>query len=149
MMSPLTRLRSASAEAQTASNSLPRALNSVTMSPSPSRCPALARRMISSIADDTMAGAAAKNRAAGFVSRRPGARPSRARHAGVILGAEILDDDFLDMAVAAMHCVDYQERVDALRSRFADADQNAGGERHVEPARGLKRGQPRRRRFVG
>ena len=54
------------------------------------------------------------------------------RHAGVVLGAEILDDDFLDMAVSAVQRVDRQQRLDALRAGFADADQDAGGERHLE-----------------
>ena len=67
----------------------------------------------------------------------------------VVLGAEILDDDFLDMAVALVQIAQRQQRVDPLGARLADADQDAGGERHVELARRLDRGEPRRRGLVG
>ena len=53
------------------------------------------------------------------------------RHARPGLGAEILDDDFLDVAVPLMHVADGKQRLDALAARFTDADQNAGGERHA------------------
>jgi hypothetical protein len=76
-------------------------------------------------------------------------RLRRICHAGVVLGPEVLDDDFLDVAVAAMQHVDRQERLDALGAGFADADQDAGGERHVHLARRLDGGEPRRRHLVG
>ena len=46
-------------------------------------------------------------------------------------GAEILDDDFLDVAVALVQLAQRQQRLDALAPRLADADQDAGGERHA------------------
>ncbi len=53
----------------------------------------------------------------------------RLRHAGAGLGAEILDDDFLDVAVAVVQIAQGEQRLDALAPRLADADQDAGGER--------------------
>ena len=54
---------------------------------------------------------------------------ARALRAG--LGAEVLDDDLLDMPVTAMQVSDGEERFEALGARLADADQNAGGERNT------------------
>ena len=66
-----------------------------------------------------------------FVERRLG----MLRHAGAGLGAEILDDDFLHVAVALVQLAQRQQRLDALAPRLADADQDAGGERHLRPRR--------------
>ena len=41
------------------------------------------------------------------------------------LGAEILHDDFLDVAVRAVQIAQCQQRLDALAPRLADADQDA------------------------
>ena len=49
----------------------------------------------------------------------------RGGHAGVGLGAEILDDDFLDVAVALVQVAQRQQRLDALAPGLADADQDA------------------------
>ncbi len=54
----------------------------------------------------------------------------RVRHPGPRLGPEILDDDFLDVAVAVVEIAQRQQRLDAFAPGFADADQDAGGERH-------------------
>ena len=45
------------------------------------------------------------------------------------LRAEVLDDHFLDVAVALVQIADREQAVDALGRRLADADQDAGGER--------------------
>ena len=58
--------------------------------------------------------------------------PSRMRIGG--LGAEILDDDLLDVTVALVQLANRQERVDPLFERFADADEDAGGERDAKLA---------------
>ena len=66
----------------------------------------------------------------------------RGSHARIGLGAEILDDDLLDMAVPLVDVADRQQRLDALRPRLADADQDAGRERHARAAGGLQRREP-------
>src|SRR5260370_27569304 len=53
-------------------------------------------------------------------------------HGNIRLGAKILDDDFLDVAVFFMKHSNDEERVDALFHGFADADEDAGGERDRE-----------------
>src|SRR5229473_574077 len=53
-------------------------------------------------------------------------------HGNFRLGAEILDDDFLDVAIFFVERSNRQERVDALFHGFADADQDAGGKRDGE-----------------
>ena len=68
---------------------------------------------------------------------------------GVGLGAEILDDDFLDVAVRFVQVADRLQRLDALLARLADADQDAGGERHLQLAGQPDRLQPHRRMLVG
>ena len=72
------------------------------------------------------------------------------RHARAGLGAEVLDDDFLDVAVALVQvarCA--SSALDALGARLADADQDAGGERHAQLAGRRDRRQPHRRQLVG
>ncbi len=69
--------------------------------------------------------------------------------AGAGLGAEVLDDDFLDVAVAAMQLQEPQQRLDALGAGLADADEDAGGEGNA-PLAGEPDGlEPRRRMLVG
>ena len=58
-----------------------------------------------------------------------------AAHRGVRLGAEVLDDDLLDAAVLAGDPADREDRLGPLLDGLADADEDAGGERHVGPAR--------------
>ena len=41
------------------------------------------------------------------------------------LGAEVLDDDLLQVPVARMQRAQREERLDALAPRLADADQDA------------------------
>src|SRR3546814_5986745 len=49
------------------------------------------------------------------------------------LGTEVLDDHFLDMAMARMAVADRLQRLDPLGACFADSDQQAGRERHPRP----------------
>ena len=56
--------------------------------------------------------------------RRARARPP----SGFGLGAEVLDDHFLDMAVALVEIANREQALRALGRRFADAEQNPGGE---------------------
>src|SRR5262249_16572243 len=51
------------------------------------------------------------------------------RHARSRLRSEILDDDFLDVAVTVVELAQSKQRVDPLFTCFADADQDARGER--------------------
>ena len=76
-------------------------------------------------------------------------RLGRAAHARAGLGAEVLDDDLLDVAVPLMHVADRQQRLDALGPRLADADQNAGREGHPRAARRLQGGEAHGRHLVG
>ena len=76
-------------------------------------------------------------------------RLRRLGHARIGLGAEILDDDFLDMAVPLVGIANGEQRLDALQPRLADADQNARRERDLRPARGFQRGEADRRHLVG
>jgi hypothetical protein len=47
------------------------------------------------------------------------------RHPGPSLGTEILDDDFLDVAVGFVQLAQPQQRLQALTPRLANADQDA------------------------
>ncbi len=79
-----------------------------------------------------------------LVERRLGC----SRHARIGLGAEILDDDFLQMAMIAMQVTQRQQRLDPFGPCLADADQDAAGEWHLGLAGGLDRRQPQRRHLV-
>ena len=56
------------------------------------------------------------------------------RHFGFRLGAEILDDDFLDMAVGCVQVGDGVQGVEAFGAGFADADQDPRGEGNAQNA---------------
>ena len=58
----------------------------------------------------------------------------RRRHSGARFGAEILDDDFLDVPVTVIEIAQRQKRIDPFPAGLADTDQQAGRERHAEPA---------------
>src|SRR5437016_3456673 len=58
----------------------------------------------------------------------------RLPHRDPRLGAEVLDDDLLDVAVRFVEVADRDERVDPLASRLADADEQTGRERDPELA---------------
>ena len=73
----------------------------------------------------------------------------RLRHARAGLGPEILDDDFLDVPVSFVQIADRQQRLHALGPRLADADQDAGGERHALLAGEPDGFEPHRRVLVG
>jgi hypothetical protein len=79
------------------------------------------------------------------VERRLGA----AGHARARLGAEILHDDFLQVAVPGVHVAQRDERGDALAPGLADADEHAAGERHPLPSGRLDHGEPHARVLVG
>ncbi len=72
----------------------------------------------------------------------------RRGHARLGLGAEILDDDFLDVAVALVQIAQRQQRLDALGPGLADADQDARGERHRRLAGRGDAVEPPARHFV-
>ena len=67
-------------------------------------------------------------------SRSSRSGSSASAQLGVGLGAEILDDDFLDVAVRGVQVADRLQRVDPLVACLADADQDAGRERHLQLA---------------
>src|SRR3546814_6971887 len=71
------------------------------------------------------------------------------RHPGVRLGPEILDNHFLDMTIAAMQIADRHQRLDPFLSRLSNANQQAGRERHLCPARFLNGGEASGRSFIG
>ena len=73
----------------------------------------------------------------------------RIGHAGARLGPEILDDDFLNMVVPRMNFPDRQQRLDALQTALADADQDAGGKGNRRLAGETQGFQPDRRALVG
>ena len=75
-------------------------------------------------------------------------RLGRAGHARARLGAKVLDDHFLDVAVPLMRVADGKQGLDALSTCLADADQDAGGEGHPRAPCRLQRGQPYRGMLV-
>ena len=72
-----------------------------------------------------------------FVGRARGRSPHR--RAG--LGQEVLDDHLLHVTVTLVRRLDGEQRVEAFPAGLADAHEDAGGERHPGPTRGLERGQ--------
>ena len=68
---------------------------------------------------------------------------------GAGLGAEVLDDDFLNMPETAMQIADGEQRLQALGARLADTDQNAGRERHAQLARQPQRLKTRLGPLIG
>ena len=73
----------------------------------------------------------------------------RAVHRGAGLREEVLDDHLLHVPVAGVGGGDRHERVDPIGDRLADAHEDPGGERDLEPAGGLERGQPTGGDLVG
>jgi hypothetical protein len=70
-------------------------------------------------------------------------------HARAGLGAEVLDDDLLDVAVTIGEPLDREQRLQPLGARLADPDQDPGGERHPLLAGGGNRLQAHGRALVG
>lgn len=62
-------------------------------------------------------------------------------HGRVRLGAEVLDDQFLDRVVRAGHAPQREERFGALLDGLADAEEQPARERHGGPARVLQDAQ--------
>ena len=58
---------------------------------------------------------------------------------GARLGAEVLDDDFLNVPELPMQIADGEQRLEPLGARLADANENAGRERHAQLARESQR----------
>src|SRR5438128_8132552 len=73
----------------------------------------------------------------------------RLPHRDPRLGAEVLDDDLLDVAVLFVEVADRDERVDPLASRLADADEQAGRARNAELPGDPNLWPRPRRHFVG
>ena len=65
------------------------------------------------------------------------------------LGPEVLDDHFLDVAVAGVQVADDKEGIDPLGAGLADANEDATRKRHLTVAGGFKRRNARGRMFVG
>ena len=76
-------------------------------------------------------------------------RLRRSRHFGARLGAEILDDNLLQMTVALVQVTQCEQAVDPFTARFADADQDAAGEWNLLPPGFVYRRQPHGRILVG
>ena len=90
------------------------------------------------------------SRATAAVQSRSSIAGSAARAIrGIGLGAEVLDNDFLDVAVTPVELSDRQQRADPFGLRLADADEDAGGEGDGEFARRLDHGEPRGGMLVG
>jgi hypothetical protein len=70
-------------------------------------------------------------------------------HRGARLRAEVLDDDLLEMVVAAVELADREERLSALAWGLADADEDAGRERDGQATGVLDRPQAHGRLLVG
>ena len=77
------------------------------------------------------------------------ARLGRGAHRGAGLRAEVLHDHLLHVAIASVQVADREQGLGALALGLADADEDAGGERHREPAGVLDRAQPHGRHLVG
>ncbi len=74
---------------------------------------------------------------------------ARSGHAGSRLGAEVLDDDFLDVTEFPVERPQRQQGLDSLGPRFADADQDSRSERYAQLAGGANGGEARGRQLVG
>src|SRR3989441_5694212 len=70
------------------------------------------------------------------------------RHRDAGLGSEVLDDHFLDVAVALVQFLDREPRIDALLQRLTDADEDTSGEGDLQPARYLDGREPLVRHLV-
>ncbi len=73
----------------------------------------------------------------------------RVRHARAGLGPEVLDDDFLEVAVRLVQRSQREQRLDAFEPGLADPDQDAGGERDSQFAGHPNRREPHGRVLVG
>jgi hypothetical protein len=73
----------------------------------------------------------------------------RVRHPRVRLGAEVLDDDLLDVPVLFMQFAKREQRVQPFFSCFTDADENAGGKGHARFAGQADGFKPYSGMFIG
>ena len=71
------------------------------------------------------------------------------RHPCARLGAEVLDDHLLQVAVTLVHRTERLQRLDPLGARLADPDQDPARERDPQLAGERDRLQPARRHLVG
>jgi hypothetical protein len=76
------------------------------------------------------------------------ARFGRRRHRGARLTPEILDDEFLQVAVCVVLIAQGQQRLDTLAPSLANADQDARGKWNCRLAGGLDGRQTQFRRLV-
>ena len=76
-------------------------------------------------------------------------RLRRCCHRRAGLGAEVLDDDFLDVAVPRVEAGQREQCIEPLRARLTDADQQSAGERDRQFPCQCDRLDPRRRVLVG
>ena len=88
-------------------------------------------------------------RATAIVHRCSSSAGAARRHARSGFRPEVLDDDFLNVAVAIVEIANREERVDALVARLADADQQTRRHGHTGFAREPERFEPHRGSFVG
>ena len=72
----------------------------------------------------------------------------RVAHLRAFLRTKVLHDDFLNVSVLGVHCTQCEQRLDAFEPRFADADQNAGRERHARGTGAAQRIQAHLRNLV-
>ena len=70
-------------------------------------------------------------------------------HGNLRLDAEVLNDDFLNMAVTLMQIADGEQRVHAIFERFADANQQSGRKGNILFARFFDGAQALGGKFVG
>ena len=77
------------------------------------------------------------------------ARFRRPRHLRARFGPEILNNDFLDMAVAVVQVANKFKRRHTVCPFFPDPDQDSGGKRYPRLPREADRLQPRRGVLVG
>src|SRR5438045_2184737 len=144
--SPTAWRRRSSATSATARTSGPLAPNRATSSSSPGSWPAATPASTS----PTRPPAAGVGKLAGSISMGGGDGPQvvlrrrrgRAGHGRARLGAEVLDDHLLDVAVAAVDGLDGGQRLQPLGPGLADADQDPGGEGDGQLPRRLQGGQP-------
>ena len=91
------------------------------------------------------------SRAAAMVQRNSSGRHAGARHIdGAGLGQEVLDDHLLHVTVARVRGRGWRARASSRSpAGLADADEDAGGERHPGPSRGFEGGEAALGRLVG
>ena len=70
-------------------------------------------------------------------------------HPGARLRQEVLHDHLLHVPVLEVRVANREQRIDAVLTRLAEPDQDAGGERDAQSARSVERRESPRRHLVG